>query len=103
MTYCTFGSVTEILINGVKDDKYLPQIEVVIQMFESFYNFDANYSFDTASVNRWIKGTTPVTSVLKQYYMTDDHAILIGKYIKRSFLKKFVVFTIIYLDFIIQI
>lgn len=90
MRYCTFGSVILTLMNGLRDDSSLPQVEFAVHLFDTFFYSDVLYDFDAASVSRWIKGTAPVTSVLKQYYMTDDHADLIGKDIMKYFLKKFV-------------
>ena len=68
LKYCTFGNTAEIIIENLRDDESLTQIDFITKLFESFYNSDADYSFDSASVSRWIKGTAPVTSLLKSYY-----------------------------------
>ena len=90
LKYCTFGNTAEIILENLCDDESLTQIDFITKLFESFYNSDADYSFDSASVSRWIKGTTPVTSLLKSYYMNDENRENIGIDIENNLLFKIV-------------
>ena len=67
MSICTFGNIITIINAYLKEDTFT-QCELMIALFNSFYDDNPDYAFEKTTVNKWIKGVLPVPAILKQYY-----------------------------------
>ena len=67
MSICTFGNIITIINDYLKEDTFT-QCELMIALFNSFYDDNPDYAFEKTTVNKWIKGVLPVPAILKQYY-----------------------------------
>jgi len=52
----------------MREDNELPQIEFIANIFHRFYDENADFSFDPAAVNRWVKGVYPVSPQIRLFY-----------------------------------
>ena len=77
MNICTFGKVIAIITEYINEDA-LTQYDLMVGLFYSFYEDNAEYTFENSTVNKWIKGVLPVTSVIRKYYQIKDNSENLG-------------------------
>ena len=91
MSICTFGNIITIINAYLKEDTFT-QCELMIALFNSFYDDNPDYAFEKTTVNKWIKGVLPVPAILKQYYHDPVKAEDIGTDFENIVHKHIIVF-----------
>ena len=69
MSYCVFGNVIKTILSSMRDDGWDTQLNVVLEIFRSFYENDYDYSIEPSLISRWVNGKKPVSPDIKQYYL----------------------------------
>ncbi|MCM1061983.1 MAG: tetratricopeptide repeat protein [Eubacterium sp.] len=63
-----FSTAVNLIQEYMREDSELPQIEFIANLFHKFYDENADFSFDAASVNRWINGAYAVSPKIRAFY-----------------------------------
>ncbi|MCM1328001.1 MAG: tetratricopeptide repeat protein [Ruminococcus sp.] len=63
-----FSTAVNLIQEYMREDSELPQIEFIANIFRKFYEENADFSFDAASVNRWINGAYAVSPKIRAFY-----------------------------------
>lgn len=65
---CNFSTALNLIQEYMREDSELPQIDFIANLFHRFYDENADFCFDAASVNRWIKGAYAVSPQIRLFY-----------------------------------
>ncbi len=75
---CNFSTAVNIIHEYMREDNDLPQIEFIANIFHRFYDENADFSFDPAAVNRWVKGVYPVSPQIRLFYSQNRNSEYLG-------------------------
>ena len=75
---CNFSTAINIIHEYMREDNELPQIEFIANIFHRFYDESADFSFDPAAVNRWVKGVYPVSPQIRLFYSQNRNSEYLG-------------------------
>lgn len=65
---CNFSTAVNLIQEYMREDSELPQIDFIANLFHRFYDENADFCFDAASVNRWINGAYAVSPKIRLFY-----------------------------------
>lgn len=65
---CNFSTAVNLIQEYMREDSELPQIDFTANLFHRFYDENADFCFDAASVNRWINGAYAVSPKIRLFY-----------------------------------
>lgn len=75
---CNFSTAVNLIQEYMREDSELPQIDFIANLFHRFYDENADFCFDAASVNRWINGAYAVSPKIRLFYAQNRNSEYLG-------------------------
>lgn len=75
---CNFSTAVSLIQEYIREDSDLPQIDFIANLFHKFYDDNADFCFDAASVNRWINGAYAVSPKIRLFYAQNRNSEYLG-------------------------
>lgn len=75
---CNFSTAVNLIQEYIREDSDLPQIDFIANLFHRFYDDNADFCFDAASVNRWINGAYAVSPKIRLFYAQNRNSEYLG-------------------------
>lgn len=75
---CNFSTAVNLIQEYIREDSDLPQIDFIANLFHKFYDDNADFCFDAASVNRWINGAYAVSPKIRLFYAQNRNSEYLG-------------------------
>lgn len=75
---CNFSTAVNLIQEYMREDSDLPQIDFIANLFHRFYDENADFCFDAASVNRWINGAYAVSPKIRLFYAQNRNNEYLG-------------------------